>query len=789
VEVQDSAYPYHDWNERITVECYAPNAASRIFDAEGKIIDIVNNYSKISFNFGPTLLSWLERHRPDVHQGIIDADRLSRDRFSGHGSAIAQVYNHMIMPLANRRDKITQVLWGIRDFVRRFDRFPEGMWLPETAVDIKTLEVLAENGIAFTVLAPQQAGKTRQIGEKEWRSVQGGHVDPTMAYLCRLPSGRTINLFFYDGPISGDIAFGGLLESGETFANRLAGAFSQRRDWSQIVHIATDGETYGHHHYMGDMALAYCLDLIEAESMGRVTIYGEFLEKHPPTHEVEIVEKSSWSCIHGIERWRDNCGCHSGMHPGWVQTWRKPLRDAMERLRDWLGPFFELEASKYLKSPWEARNDYIEVILDRTRENVDAFLSRHAVRSLSGEEKSRVLRLMEMQRYSMLTFTSCGWFFDEVSGLETTQVMQYAARAIQLAEEVWGVRLENFFLEILEEAQSNIPGISSAARAYEMYVKPSSIDLLRVGAHYASSAIFREPGEEARISHIYCYAAEDESYRSLEEGPTRLGLGRVRVVSDITLDESALSFATLYRGGHELVCGVKESMGESVFRAMSREIEKAFKDRDVPLVVRAIDKHFGDHRYTLRHLFRDEQHKILNILLRGEMEETEAAFSRIIERNYSMIGFLNEIQMPVPKPLAFMAEFVLNMKFQKIFEQEEPDLNSLEKLIDELGKLHVTLDNTALEFVSGKRINELFNRVSGRPEDISLLERIERFFVLLSGMNLDLNLWRAQNMYFALAKELSPKISAGAGKGDPLAQRWLEVFRKLSDHLHVKIGV
>jgi len=248
VELQDSAYPYHDWNERITAECYAPNTASRTLDAERKIIDIVNNYSKISFNFGPSLLSWLERHKPDVYQAVIEADKKSQGLFSGHGSALAQAYNHLIMPLANSQDKRTQVIWGIRDFQYRFHREPEGMWLAETAVDLQTLEFLAEHQIKFTILAPSQAHKVRKINDGKWHDVSGGKIDPKAPYICRLPSGKSIALFFYDGPISHELAFGRLLKSGEGFAKKLISAFPKDNQEPQLVHIATDGETYGHHH-------------------------------------------------------------------------------------------------------------------------------------------------------------------------------------------------------------------------------------------------------------------------------------------------------------------------------------------------------------------------------------------------------------------------------------------------------------------------------------------------------------------------------------------------------------
>ena len=365
IELQESAYPYHDWNERITAECYAANASSRILTADNRIIRIVNNYSRISFNFGPTLLSWLEEHAPDTYQAILTADKESQQRCSGHGNAIAQVYNHMIMPLANRRDKQTQVVWGIGDFEHRFGRKPEGMWLAETAVDVETLEVLAEHDIKFTVLAPSQALHERRAGTTKFKNVEGGKIDPTRPYICNLPSGRSINLFFYDGPISRAVAFEGLLDNGETFANRLLSGFADNRRWAQLMHIATDGETYGHHHSKGDMALAYALHHIESNNLAKLTNYGEYLEINPPTHEVEIVENTAWSCVHGVGRWSRDCGCNSGGKPGWNQAWRAPLRAAFDYLRDELAPEYERKASELLHDPWQARDEYINVVLDR----------------------------------------------------------------------------------------------------------------------------------------------------------------------------------------------------------------------------------------------------------------------------------------------------------------------------------------------------------------------------------------------------------------------------------------
>ena len=292
VETQDSASPYHDWNERITAECYGPNASSRILDARDRITKIVNNYSSISFNFGPTLLSWLEEREPDTYAAIIHADRVSRERY-GHGSAIAQAYNHMIMPLASPRDRRTQVRWGVRDFERRFGHRPEGMWLPETAVDIDSLEALAEEGIRFTILEPGQAATP---------------IDPTMPYRYQLPSGKSIIIFFYNGPISRAVAFENLLARGEDLAHRLLAAFDDESDHAQFVNIATDGETYGHHHRFGDMALAYAIDYINERKLARTTNYAAFLTEHPPENDVQIIERTAWSCAHGVGRWESDCG-------------------------------------------------------------------------------------------------------------------------------------------------------------------------------------------------------------------------------------------------------------------------------------------------------------------------------------------------------------------------------------------------------------------------------------------------------------------------------------------------
>lgn len=469
---EKSAAPFHDWNERICAECYEPNSAARILNAKGDVAKLVNNYAKINFNFGPTLLSWLEAHAPSVYQKILEADQESLKQFSGHGSAIAQAYNHMILPLANRRDKHTQIFWGIRDFEYRFKRKPEGIWLPETAVDMETLDIAAKLGIRYTILAPHQAKRVCAMKNFECHDVQASTIDPTMPYEVRIPSGRHISVFFYDGPISTAIAFERLLNSGDALAERLLAAFGKRKG-AQLVNIATDGETYGHHHRFGEMALAYAVDRLEHTNTVRLTNYGEFLAAHPPTHCAEIHENSSWSCVHGVERWRSGCGCHIGGNPKWNQAWRGPLREALDWLRHTLIQHFEEMGRNYLTDPWLARNDYINVILDRSAESVERYMAAHTKRPLTPPEKSKVIQLMEMQRNMMLMYTSCGWFFDDPSGIETVQILRYAGMAIELGRELFDINYEERFVQRLKAVRSNIPKERDGRLIYRK-IAPSS---------------------------------------------------------------------------------------------------------------------------------------------------------------------------------------------------------------------------------------------------------------------------------------------------------------------------
>ena len=782
IELQDSAYPYHDWNRRITAECYEPNTAARILGPDLKIMDIVNNYSRISYNFGPTLLYNMCEDSPDAYRNIIEADRMSMELFSGRGSAIAQVYNHMIMPLANRRDKMTQALWGISDFKLRFGREPEGMWLPETAVDTETLEVLSELGVKFTILAPRQAKRVKrnQKGAR-WKDAASEGIDTTVPYLCHLPSGRSIAVFFYNGEISHEVGFGHLLDNGEEFAKRLSSAFPADNGNAALVHIATDGESYGHHHRHGEMALSYCLYFIESQGLAKLTNYAEFLSMFPPESLVEIHDNSSWSCVHGIERWRADCGCSTGGYPEWNQAWRGPLREAFDWLRDTLAPIFENTAGKYLQDPWEARDDYIEVVNDRSVGNIDAFFERHAKRPLSKEEQIRSLKLLSMQRNALLMYSSCGWFFDEVSGIEGVQVMMYASRALQLAEEAAGITLEPEFETRLEALPSNIYG--NARDPYNKFVKVAKVDLLRVGAHHAISSLFREYG---RNSGIFSFNAENEFYEKIEAGHHKLSIGKTRIYSKVTWEEASISFAVLHLGDVSIYCGVRFSGGEEEFARAQTEIKGAFNRGEIPGVIRLMDDHFGKGSYTLWHLFRDDQRKIINEMLLSTNRDIEAFHRQVFETHYGTMDLLRKLGIPLPKQLGITAEFILNLDLEELLKRPGLDFEELKAVISRLQNLQIPIDPEAIGYVSGNWITARMEEISSDSARLDELERLRDVLKLMRETSVKLNLWKAQNLYFALGKKALPEARKKSEQGDEASKRWAEVFVDLGNYFHVR---
>jgi alpha-amylase/alpha-mannosidase (GH57 family) len=784
VERQDSAYPYHDWNERITAECYEQNAAARILDERNQITRIVNNYARISFNFGPTLLSWLQQEMPAVYRAILAADAESRTYFNGHGAAIAQCYNHIIMPLASRRDKETQIIWGIRDFQYRFGRMPEGMWLPETAVDLETLDILAEHGVAYIILEPQQAAHIRAIGDHVWSDMRGGRIDPSRAYQLRLASGRSIAIFFYDGPISRAVAFERLLSNGVTFANRIAGSFGAHRRWSQLAHIATDGETYGHHHRHGDMALAYAIYHIEARNIARLTNYGDFLAQHPPTHEVQIIENTAWSCAHGVGRWKTDCGCNSGGNPGWNQAWRAPLRESLDWLRDTLAPRFEGAARRLLHDPWAARNDYIDIILERNQERIDAFLQKHSRTPGDDSQNITVLKLMELQRNLMLMYTSCGWFFDDISGIETVQVLMYAGRAIQLAHELFGEQFEPPFLERLAHARSNLPARGNGRRIYEENVRPATVSLPKVGAHYAISSLFKQ---YADTETIYCYRVEREAYHLIPSGKARLALGRIRITSLITGDHQRMTFGVLHLGDHNISGGVQEDRGDSAFRELVDAATELFLRADMPSMIRLIDRHFGNETSSLKQLLGDEQREILERLLDTSLAEASAAYQQIYENHAPLLRFLASMETPIPREFQIAAEFAINTELRRQIEADYIDRARVDALLREAERSGIRLDDAGLGYALGRTIDHLTELFEQDPTSIETLRQLESAVDLAVTLPTEVDVWKTQNVFYALLQTIYPDYSKSAGKGSEETRTWVDLFTSLCRKLRFRM--
>jgi alpha-amylase/alpha-mannosidase (GH57 family) len=780
VETEYGAAPYHDWNERITAECYRPNAWSRVLDDAGRISSIVNNYERISFDVGPTLLNWLERRAPDVYEAMLGADRASRSRFSGHGSAIAQGYNHQILPLAARDDKETQIAWGIRDFEDRFGRAPEGIWFPETAVDPESLELASAAGIRFTVLSPFQALRFRRDGAAEWTSPAPGGIPTTRPYRLSLPGDRSLAVFFYNGSISSDIAFHGLLHSGTAFADRLAGAFDAAREGEpQLAHVATDGETYGHHHRHGDMALSFALDRLDHREDIALTNYAEFLAQYPPTYEVELHTPSAWSCVHGVDRWRRNCGCNSGIHPGWNQEWRAPLRAALDHLRDAIRPPLITAESQLFRDPRRARQDYVELLRDRSEGRRSAFLARHASHALSPSETTTALSLLEIERQLAQMYTSCGWFFDDLAGIETLQVLLYAARAIQLAERTIGGSYEPAFLAELQAARSNQPQLGDGRAVFERFVAPARLSLRNVCAHYALSSLFEEYPEPA---HVYCYTVRGSERRVATAGSARLAVGQAEVVSDITLESARFTYGALYIGGQNLFGGVRPFQGDGPFRATATTLLESFDRGDVPETIRRVDANFSEATYTLRLLFRDEQHKIVDLLFESMRDGVESSFRRIFESTAPILRNLADSGATAPLALRAASEFYLNDLVRRALQARPPDVEEVGVRLRELARMNLRVDGDSLALPWAAAAEHLLEVALANRSDRASLRALRTLVTLAGDHSVDVDFSRTQNRFYSFDHgEPLPPVWGRPGP-DP---EWQRDFRALGEALGI----
>ncbi len=805
IERQPSAQPYHDWNERIYHECYRPNAFARILNHRQEVIGIVNNFEYLSFNIGATLMSWLEDYDPVVYQRILTADRQSYERLNGHGNAIAQVYNHIILPLANKQDKITQIRWGKEDFRRRFGRNPEGMWLAETAVDYPTLEALIEEEIKFIILAPSQAESCRMLttedeSEREWHQVGGQQIDPTRPYRCFVDDRRYLDIFFYDGPISRDLGFNNVLATAENFAHRLQQAVRKDGRASQLISVATDGETFGHHKGGTEKCVAYALSEQFNNCGWTVTNYAHYLSICPTTWEVKLKPVTAWSCAHGVDRWQDDCGCASG--GGWHQQWRRPLRDALDWLRDRLVTIYEEIGSQFFRDPWLARNEYIQVIGDRSHRNVNNFFQRHQAQQLSATEKIDALSLLEMQRHELLMYTSCGWFFEEISRPEGVQILRYATRAMELAGAVAGVHLQQEFLGYLAQAPSNVAAFGNGKKIFQELVAPSEVGLPQVAAHYAIGSLFASHHQQ----RIYCYQVEQLDYQKQQMGTLTLCVGQIKLTSEITWSTKHFIFGVLHLGGWDFHCCIAGFEGRLAYAELKQQLFEDIKYASAAQVILTMNRLMGDRSFNLQHLFSDERQRIVRLLTAQTKKHLDQLYTQVYRENYSMLAAFQREEMAVPQELKVAAEVALSCRCLVA-------ANNLEQGIDEpttINNCLAQLSATATEanhlecWLNIPEVKTILEQVivrllwkllyDGNPTMLEAdVAQIATAIAIGDQLNLGLALDQAQEMYFdCLHRYILPNCLIDSTSPDYHNCRWditqIKPLLKLGQSLSIDVS-
>ncbi len=779
IERQPSAYPYHDWNERIHYECYRPNAFARVLSEAGEVLDIVNNFEYLSFNVGPTLMSWIERHDPEVYQAIRQADRRSAERCGGHGNAIAQTYNHIILPLADEPDKVTQIRWAKADFHSHFGRDPEGLWLAETAVDYPTMEVLAAEGIRFIILAPSQAECCRPLPSEDnpapdWQGVANSDIDATRPYRCHLESGNFIDIFFYDGPISSDMGFDDVLVSSHNFTGRLSQAVRHDQRPHQLIGVATDGETFGHHKGGTEKCIAYSF-IHEFRNQGWTTTnFAHYLSLNPPTWEVMLKPVTAWSCSHGVARWQDDCGCGGG--GGWQQQWRRPLRDSLDWLRDRLRKIFELRGPKFFRDPWRARDEYVRAIRDRDPENVGRFLDEHQSHALSAGEQVDALRLLEMQRQSLLMFTSCGWFFDELSRPEGVQILRYAARALELADEVAGVALEAEFRERLSAAPSNVPIFDDGGAIYDALVVPARIDFERVAAHYAITSLFVAYHAEDRV---YCYRVQQLDYQRQLMGALSLAVGHINLTSEVTWESREFVFVVLHLGGWDFHCCLQPFGNRRDYAQMQEKLFLALESASVAKLMVAITQLFGDRSFDLESLFAEERQWLMAQLTEKTRTGLDQIYSQIYRDNYSILRAFHREELPVPPELQVAAELAIaNRGLQAIdkLTQADGDRGQIDLALGELaataieaGQMRCQLSLPGAKLAMETWIYHWLNSLLAQV-DLETIEadcqRLDQAIAVSEDLQLGLALDRVQERYyFYVHSQIVPMLDKGGSSG------------------------
>ena len=782
IEREVSAEPYPNWNARIANECYRANGWARIFEDQGRVMTIINNYLQFSFNFGPTLLSWIEGQMPQLYARILEADSRSVRLRSGHGNALAQGYSHAILPLCNDRDRLTQIRWGKRDFAHRFGRHAEAMWLPETAVDAATVDDLIAEGMKFLVLSPRQARRVRPLAQAQdtaetWVDVTSERIDPRMPYRCFSQSDpeRHLDVFFYDGPVAHAISFERVLDSSKQLTDKLWGAVDEGRAGPQLVHAAVDGETFGHHMRHAERALSYTFHA-EAPRRGfTLTNYGEYLERNPPTHEVELDfgpqgEGSSWSCVHGVGRWYRDCSCHAGAPEGWNQAWRTPLRQAVDLVRDEAARLFEEMGGELLRDVWAARDAYVELLLDPSQRARERYLDRHmrdGGRGMAGQ--LTVLKLLEMQRHSMQAQTSCGWFFNDISGLEAVQVLKYAARTVQLIEELSGRDTERRLLELLGEARSNISEMGTGADVYRKLVLPASVGIYRLVAQYAITDRFRHYPDDHQF---YGYQIHRVEGRRLDSGSVSVSVGRLQLEFLCSGETRDVSYALIHFGGHDFHCAVRPFAGVQEFRSFIDQLESIISHATITELLRVVDAHFGEKYYGLRHLLAEEREEVLDALFGHLTERFAEVYTRLYHENHRAVNALIDTGLKPPKEFRIAAEYVLSRKLNEEVRgqsksREAGRYGGAQRVVREAARRGYELDRRESTLIFDEMLEETVASLVRQPSAESCRRALD-LVDLARSLSIELEMGPAQDMLFAMLEDRSeqaPWRDSGAELG------------------------
>ncbi len=734
---QEGAEPYHDWNERIYRECYLPNAFARLLDASNKIKKMTNNYKYISFNFGPTLLRWLDKHHPDFIRLLKEADIYNRNLW-GVGNAIAQAHSHIILPLAKEEDIKTQIEWGILDFEYYYGRKPEGMWLPETAVDLRTLRVMADKGISFTILAPWQCDYIK-LKDGRWIKAETGSLDTTKPYKVDLGDGKYIHVFFYNGIISPEVAFGKVLSNGDVLFERIKSFFDGGFSEPRLLLIACDGETFGHHHKFAEMALARAIELsLSGKSNCEFMPLYAFLKTHPVLWEAKIKENTSWSCPHGLGRWLKDCGCKTGGKEGWHQRWRAPLREAMDYLADKIDYFFYGKAEKLFKDIIEAKNKYWRYIIDK--EYKKEFIGKFITDGKNNLKVSTALKWLELQRMKMYSYTSCGWFFSDISGIETVQILSYASRAIMLLRELAGFDAEPEFLKILKSAKGNTEEYPNGEVVYRKKVLPLVFDKKRTLSFLSIMA-----GKDSNKTKLYVFKVKNNLQFKEKVGTFDIFAGRLDVEDERTtevyhcfyllIDDSALERCVYITEQNPDLNSLKEAVKKQSILFLLDCAKNLFKAPPIDITALPVDKKIE----IVEDLFNEREQLFLN------------AASKFYLENIKLFHFARKHKMKIPEFMLETARFVLSKRLYFVLEANIDYNIDAALLLEEAKEIGVALDFDGIgNMLRDKALLLVDSCLNG---DITLEElslKLKKIIDLIDLFSLDVDLWEVQNAFYRL---------------------------------------